>query len=80
MSSAFSAAFIILAIPAWIWLIVSGTVVGSYARSQGIEPRHSLVLWGRIWSERQNPARRSLIGLLVSTALLHKCSHPETMP
>ena len=50
-----------------VWWMVSTVALNSYASSQGLNPRHAPVLFGKIWKDRQNPVRPHLIGLIVST-------------
>ena len=50
-----------------VWWMVSMAALNSYASSQGLNPRHAPVLFGKIWRDRQNPVRLQLIGLIVST-------------
>lgn len=53
-----------------VWWMVSTVALNSYASSQGLNPRHAPVLFGKIWKDRQNPVRPHLIGLIVSTISL----------
>jgi hypothetical protein len=53
---------------AWIGMLIFGTLMNVYAKSQGVNPRMPFRLYGEIWRTPNHPKRWLLIALCVSMA------------